>query len=96
MVNYNDLISALNESNSVRETAEKLGISETSCFRYIKKYEIDYKQFFKNNRNKVFIPLETILQAQSVSNSAAETARLLGVPFERQIPFFEKSLGRSS
>ena len=81
MVNYNDLISALNESNSVRETAEKLGISETSCFRYIKKYEIDYKQFFKNNRNKVFIPLETILQAQSVSNSAAETARLLGVPF---------------
>lgn len=81
MVNYDDLISALNESNSVRETAEKLGISETSCFRYIKKYEIDYKQFFKNNRNKVFIPLETILQAQSVSNSAAETARLLGVPF---------------
>lgn len=81
MINYDDLISALNESNSVCETAEKLGISETSCFRYIKKYDIDYKLFFNNNRNKVFIPLESILQAQSVSNSAAEAARLLGVPF---------------
>ncbi len=78
-INKTNIVKVLQNTNSIEEASRILNVSPTTLSRRLKEYDIDKEKYLKNNRDRINLKLEDILEVQSKTNSAAEAARYLNV-----------------